>query len=679
MSNKLNIITIAEICILFFLYSLPAAAVNINILPATTELPQVGNTFQIDIHIEEVSNLGAFEIEMDYDPAIIFIDDADDIEIGPFLGSTGRPVTLLGPVIDNVAGILTAGGFTFGNSAGPDGIGVLLQVTFTVSAEACTEIDFNNVTLADIFAVTIYINSLSGGSCSPGPVSDAGADQAVDTDDFVTLNGNGFEGRNCKIQSYQWNQKIGTTVSLSSPEAEQSTFTAPHVGVGGDRLIFELIVTDNDGLQDTDDCIVNVTEVEGVVVPLVADAGPDQTVDEGDTVTLNGSDSSDPDGTIVSYLWTQTDGPAVTIDNPNLAQPTFTAPPVDADGDELIFQLTVTDDDGLTDPTPYTKTITVNALPSNPPIADAGGPYSGVEGQPITFDGSGSTDSDGNINFRSWDFGDNSANRTGISFTHTYSRQRTYTVTLTVWDNEGNIDKASATAIVSDAGPTADFSGSPTSGNAPLTVVFTDSSDVYDGISSWAWDFGDGGTSDIRNPDHTFSTAGAYTVSLTVTDGDGSSDTLTRSSYITVLGDTDSDGDGISDNEEGAGDLDNDGAPDCLDADTARISAAAGGGEISLDIDEASNKGARFNGVEVMGDGDPGLSQKGKPDVDFKYGLVKFTIHGLAAGGSLKLTITYPAAVPTNAEYCKYDPENGWYQIAFGSNDGDNAITITLT
>ncbi|MBC2717235.1 MAG: PKD domain-containing protein [Desulfobacteraceae bacterium] len=467
------------------------------------------------------------------------------------------------------------------------------------------------------------------------------------------------------VASYLWNFDGG---ALNSTEEDPGdvTFNAP------DIYTITFTVTDNDGLSDPTPATRTITVLNISDPPNGTIDTPigDVTLGKGQSVHFTGT-GTDTNGTVASYIW-NFDGGALNSTKEDPGDVTFNAPGI------YTITFTVTDNDGLTDPTPDTRTITVNALPSNPPTADAGGPYSGIEGQSITFDGSGSTDSDGNIVFYDWDFGDAGFAAAGISLTRIYFQQGAYTVTLTVTDQDGATDTASTIATVSDTIPIAGFSGSPTIGVAPLTVVFTDSSTAYDGISSWTWGFGDGGTSDLQAPDHTYNTEGVYTVYLTVTDSDGSSDTLTRSKYITVLGDTDSDGDGISDNEEGAGDLDNDGTPDCLDADTARISAAAGGGEISLDIDEGANKGARFSSVEVMGDDDPSLSQDGKPDVNFKHGLVKFTIHGLASGDSLKLTITYSAGIPFNAEYWKYDPGNGWYQIAFGSNDGDNVITITL-
>ncbi len=80
--------------------------------------------------------------------------------------------------------------------------------------------------------------------------------------------------------------------------------------------------------------------------------------------------------------------------------------------------------------------------------------------------------------------------------------------------------------------PIADFTATPVSGNAPLTVQFSDRSSGV--VTNWAWDFGDGTTSNSPNPAHTYAAAGTYSVSLAVS-GPGGSDTLTRSDYITVV------------------------------------------------------------------------------------------------------------------------------------------------
>ena len=79
--------------------------------------------------------------------------------------------------------------------------------------------------------------------------------------------------------------------------------------------------------------------------------------------------------------------------------------------------------------------------------------------------------------------------------------------------------------------PTAAFSASPTSGQAPVTVQFTDSS--TGSPTSWSWDFGDGSTATTQSPSHTYSAAGTYTVTLTATNAFGS-DTEVKANHITV-------------------------------------------------------------------------------------------------------------------------------------------------
>ena len=176
----------------------------------------------------------------------------------------------------------------------------------------------------------------------------------------MTLNGNGSTDTDGTIASYSWAQTGGTAVTLTGANTATPSFTAP---IGPATLTFELTVTDNDGATDTDTVVVNVSE-PGNVAP-TADAGPDQTVASGATVNLTGNGSTDTDGTIASYAWTQTGGTAVTLSGANTATPSFTAPTGPA---TLTFQLTVTDNDGATD----TDTVVITVEPP-PPVVDATG------------------------------------------------------------------------------------------------------------------------------------------------------------------------------------------------------------------------------------------------------------------------------------------------------------------
>jgi len=104
--------------------------------------------------------------------------------------------------------------------------------------------------------------------------------------------------------------------------------------------------------------------------PPSADAGPDQTVDEGDTVTLDGSNSTDPDDYIASYLWTQTGGLSVTLSDPAAVQPPFVTPIVDPaldpNGITLTFNLTVEDSGGLQAGAVVSVTVSDNGITGFP-------------------------------------------------------------------------------------------------------------------------------------------------------------------------------------------------------------------------------------------------------------------------------------------------------------------------
>ena len=143
-----------------------------------------------------------------------------------------------------------------------------------------------------------------------------------------------------------------------------------------------------------------------------------------------------------------------------------------------------------------------------------------------------STDSDGTIASRAWNFGDG-ATSTATNPSRTYAAAGTYNVQLTVTDNGGatnSITKAVTVTSATNVAPTANFSFT-TSG---LTASFTDGSTDSDGtIASRAWNFGDGSTSTATNPSRTYAAAGTYNVQLTVTDNGGATNAITRAVTVT--------------------------------------------------------------------------------------------------------------------------------------------------
>lgn len=241
--------------------------------------------------------------------------------------------------------------------------------------------------------------------------------------------------------------------------------------------------------------------------------------------------SSSPDDGIVSWAW-DFDGDGI-IDS-NLQNPLYTY----VSGGKYTVSLTVTDAHGAIDI--ETKAAFINICPSGiPPIANPNGPYSGIEGEQIIFDASGSNDSDGRIILFEWDIDNDGIFDTWNSFptlAFTYSQHGTYTIKLKVMDNCGDIGEAITTATISDTSPVVDFTAYPTSGLAPLEVWFADNSTGYDQPLSYQWDFDNNGIIDSTDPYpmYIYSDGGVYTVKLTVTDSDGSISTLTRMNYITV-------------------------------------------------------------------------------------------------------------------------------------------------
>jgi PKD repeat protein len=225
---------------------------------------------------------------------------------------------------------------------------------------------------------------------------------------------------------------------------------------------------------------------------------------------------------IVAWDWDFGDGtmPHATIQNPSHIYTTYSST-----GWNVI--LTVTTNRGCT----QSKTINVTQIAS--PVADfqvTGGTYSCVSPQAVQFQDLSQTNGGGNIMAWTWDFGDpasgafNSSNAQNPS--HTYNTPGPKTVILIV-KNTNNCSDTIVHVITVNPLPTPDFTFStPCLGN---NTLFTDASvPNASGILSWAWDFGDGGTSPLQNPQHLFATAGLHTVTLTIVNSNGCIKSITK-------------------------------------------------------------------------------------------------------------------------------------------------------
>ncbi len=251
-------------------------------------------------------------------------------------------------------------------------------------------------------------------------------------------------------------------------------------------------------------------------------------------VRFDGSGSSDPTGDALTYAWDFGDGATSTEAAPTheyTAVGTFTA------------TLTVTNTSGLTADTTVTISVADNA-----PVAVIAAPATGstvYRGQEVAFSSAGSNDDldkdfGGRITGYAWDFGDGTTS-TEANPKKTYgalSPVGGHTVRLAVFDDAGQTATAEIEVIVANRLPSVTIVASTTSGTVPLTVdlssvVVDETTMAVNPALSYAWNFGDGGTSTVADPPaRTYSTTGAKTVTLTVTDDQGA--TATATTTITV-------------------------------------------------------------------------------------------------------------------------------------------------
>jgi PKD repeat protein len=166
----------------------------------------------------------------------------------------------------------------------------------------------------------------------------------------------------------------------------------------------------------------------------------------------------------------------------------------------------------------------------NPPVPNfTAAPLSGKAPLTVQFN---DTSSGGIPTLRNWNFGDGT---TSIEMdpVHTYTGSGNYTVSLELANGDADVfeNRTDYITVLPLVLPVANFTASPTTGTAPLTVTFSDGSEHQ--VTAWSWDFGDGTTSQVQSPSHTYTTAGSYTVILNVTNNDGNASHV-KPALITV-------------------------------------------------------------------------------------------------------------------------------------------------
>jgi PKD repeat protein len=345
------------------------------------------------------------------------------------------------------------------------------------------------------------------------PVADAGSDTTVDLGSSVTFDGSASSD-NVGVISWTWTFFDGSDQTLTG-DVVAYVFTTL-----GDHTV-TLEVADAAGLTATDTVVITI--VDGT--PPTAAAGSDQTVGLGAAATLDGSGSSD-NVAVVSWTWTFTDGSPQTLTGESVSY-TFTTL-----GAHTVT-LEVADEAGFTD----TDTVVFTVVDDTPPTAVAGPDQTVPMGTLVDFDGSGSSDNVGIVSY-TWTFNDGGAvTRTGVSPSYTFDNAGVFIVTLTVEDAAGLTDTDTMTVTVEDTespvasagadqyvltGDAVDFNGSGSTDNV--------------GVTNYTWTF-TAGVAVTRYgvaPQYVFSAEGDITVTLTVRDAAGNSDTDTVVMHVTL-------------------------------------------------------------------------------------------------------------------------------------------------
>jgi len=343
------------------------------------------------------------------------------------------------------------------------------------------------------------------------PIADAGPDLFGAPGEELTFQASRSVDPDGDIVDYTWDFKDGTT---GSGEIATHAFEKPGT------YYVRLKVADETG----HDKAVDYDETEVVInAQPIADAGDDILVAPGQMALLDASRSYDSDGEVTDFRW-DIDGQ----EEPVFAkthQVSFDTPGV------YTATLTIADDSGAENSLAEDQvTIRVN----HRPVAEAGQDVFTARSF-VLFDGSASTDADGDGLNYVWDFGDGNT-ATGAVVAHTYADGGTYPVVLTVSDGNGleNSDHRDAMTVRINHAPIAVAGENQRICTGDILVL--DGSKSYDpegGVLKYVWDFGDGKTADIVNPTTSYRRDGVYEVTLAVKDDSGLSN-ATHADQIAV-------------------------------------------------------------------------------------------------------------------------------------------------
>ena len=286
--------------------------------------------------------------------------------------------------------------------------------------------------------------ALGGSSGNISPSANANGPYTGDEGVAIDFSSAGSFDNDGTIVSYYWDFGDGNSSTLANPS---------NVYASSGSYTVSLTVTDDDGAADTDNTTATITGIchdHELVLTLVLDNYPGETTWEikdaggntlasGGPYSIAGATETEtfclPDG---DYTFTIHDayGDGICCTYGNGSYELAEGSTIYASGESFASS--------------ESTSFTLGSSSNTPPVADAGGPYTGTEGVAVSFDGSGSSDLDGDTLSYSWNFGDGGTG-SGVSPNHTYAAAGSYTVTLTVNDGNGGTDNDTSTADISAA------------------------------------------------------------------------------------------------------------------------------------------------------------------------------------------------------------------------------------
>ena len=433
-----------------------------------------------------------------------------------------------------------------------------------------------------------------------------------------------------------------------------------------------------------------------------ADAGSGQRVFEGAAVTLNGGSSADPDGSIVSYLWEQIDGPAVQLSNSGSRKATFAAPDVGNSGDDLTFRLTVTDNGGLTDSDTCIVEVT------REPVSDSDDDGVPDDQDEFPYDADEYLDTDGDGEGNNADTDDDNDGMPD-------DWELAYGLNPLKDDADGDLDEDDVSNINEfEAGTAPDHAEGNLKPDTPALLM-----PENDATVSLTPQFETGDFSDPNdNDEHRFTqwmviraydgvcvfdvTSNSSLTSLTLPKQILEADTeyiwkarhvdnhkmpsewSEESEFISGPADHDTDKNGVPDLQEVPDtlDLDADGSADIEQTDLKCVNMPYGGDEdqICISIKDAQNVESIVS-LEVQDPADPELNSatSGKPNY-FEFGLLDFKLLVTNPGDETTVTIYLSRPAYVSGNIFKYDPVNQiWSDYSGYTEFSDSRREVILT